>query len=164
MKITFPNAYCSLLLISLSKICDAYEMPQHAAMVSKAFERSILTTQQGEIYARLGFDRLNAQHPFETPSPNDCLADVFPTKDSYAHPRPNWLDMPNSAPDSTNVRFRCSTDFDRRRMPLKFSGLLPGSEGALGVTPQLRFEAWMMRGAIREDDFSSGLYEANDTP
>ncbi len=73
MTKTNSNILCGLgCVLGLFDAASAYETPQHAAMTAKAFERSILTTQQAEIYGRLGFDRLNPLHPFETPSPNGC--------------------------------------------------------------------------------------------
>lgn len=36
-----------------------------------------------------------------------------------------------------------------------FRGLVPST---LGPTPHLRFEAWLMRGVIREDDLKADKY------
>jgi len=82
------NVFVLAVMLALLDSARAYEMPQHTAITATAFERSVLTTQQSETYARLGFNRLNALNPFETPSPTGCIADALPTKNSYAHPRP----------------------------------------------------------------------------
>ncbi|MBK7042732.1 MAG: hypothetical protein IPH50_02950 [Rhodanobacteraceae bacterium] len=68
------------------------------------------------------------------------------------------------APDIGSVYFRCPTLFERRIMPVNYSGRIP-TPPALGNTPQLRMEAWLMRGVIREDDLNPSSYaDPNDRP
>lgn len=70
----------------------AYETPTHAYITSKAFDFSVLKeTSSGDLYFRLGFDRLSLNRPFDMQLQTPCVLDSFPTRDSYADPLPGWL-------------------------------------------------------------------------
>jgi hypothetical protein len=138
----------------------AHEMPVHAYMTKNGFDRSVLAVNNQELFQRLGFDRLEPDYPFNVQN-NQC--------NSYADALPNWINGPFEGPNDTNVRFRCVTTYEQRLMPLPYSGrqYAPlGQEFPLppGATPQLRFEAWLMRGAIREDDIAIKYYPIEDRP
>ena len=147
------------LLITCSSAASAYEMPTHAFMTKNAFDRSVLAPSNTEIYQRLGFDRLSADRPFNTQT-NAC--------DGYLDPVPNWLLTAIPAPDPGGVRFRCVTPYERRSMPLIYSDrpYSPNAEFPVppGLSPHLRFEAWFMRGVIREDDLADKYYNGLDRP
>jgi len=51
-------------------------------------------------------------------------------------------------------------------MPPAYSGRLfiPPAPASLGPTPQLRFEAWIMRGVIREADVANRFYSSDIRP
>ena len=159
--------------LTLTLICGnahAYETPTHAFMTKAAFDRSDLAVNSAELYARLGFDRLNINQPFQTGFPDGCLgtASTFERGSAYVDARGNWLVGANVPPDTNNAFFRCPQTYERRNMPPEYSGrpLLVGPTipVAPGPTPQLRFEAWLMRGVIREDDVKNEYYTTPDRP
>ena len=160
MKITL---LCLIAVVSFSKTCCAYETPTHAFITKEAFDRSVLTVNSTELYARLGFERLNPNQPFETGFPDGCVgpASIFERDSAYVDARGTWLVGSNMPPDSGNVFFRCPLNYERRDMPPEYSGRTRNA-GAVpaqpGPTPQLRFEGWLMRGVIREDDLSPADY------
>jgi len=51
-------------------------------------------------------------------------------------------------------------------MPPDYSGrsFIQPTPTALGPTSQLRFEAWLMRGVIRENDVANGFYSSEERP
>jgi hypothetical protein len=128
----------------------------HGLMTQDAFRKSILsgqTTASNDLYFRLGFDRLDVKHPFKRETGLGCK---FPgvslyEEDQYLDARGTWLNAP--APDVSNVVSRCPTIYEQRSMPPAYSGLLPTPDLNVGLLGPLRFEGWLMRGAIREDDF-----------
>ncbi len=149
---------CSVILLASCVHLKAYEMPVHAWVTKTAFDRSALSGNP-ELYQRLGFDRLTLDYPFNAQS-TAC--------ESYADAAPDWLTGNFLPPNDSSVRFRCISEFERGFMPLPYSGrtysvLTPEFPAPPGQTPHLRFEAWLMRGAIREDDFASKFY-ANNGP
>jgi hypothetical protein len=157
------------LMISIGS-AHAYETPVHAFMTKTAFDRSDLAVNSAELYARLGFDRLNINQPFQTGFPDGCIgaATIFERDNSYVDALGPWLVGPNVPPDTNNARFRCPQTYERRDMPPEYSGrpLLVGANipVAPGPTPQLRFEAWLMRGVIREDDVETAFYTTPERP
>ena len=152
------------ILIAYSVACLAYETPTHAFITKEAFNRSMLTVNSTELYARLGFERLNPNQPFETGFPEGCVgpATTFERDSAYIDARGTWLVGSNMPPDTSNAFFRCPLNYERRDMPPEYSGrpLRGGSQDPVppGPTPQLRFEGWLMRGVIREDDLSPADY------
>jgi hypothetical protein len=149
----------SLVMTCLFQPARGYETPVHAHMTKNGFDRSILSVNNQDIYQRLGFDRLEADYPFNA---QNSLCD------SYADPSPAWLTV-FTAPNESEVKFRCVTSYEQRVMPLSYSGrqyapLLPEFPTPPGATPHLRFEAWLMRGAIREDDVADRYFTTTDRP
>jgi hypothetical protein len=133
----------------------AYETPLHAQITNTAFQRSIFATERVALHSRLGFDRMRLDRPFEYSTTNPCSEGVEASIDAYADPSGDWL-QGAPAPDSQNIRFRCPQLYERRLMPLIYSGRT--GDSTQGLTPHLRFEAWLMRGAIREDDIGRANY------
>jgi len=159
--------------LTLALLCgnaQSYETPTHAFITKAAFDRSDLAVNSADLYARLGFDRLNINQPFQTGFPDGCIgaASIFERDSAYVDARGNWLVGANVPPDTSNAFFRCPQTYERRNMPPEFSGrpLLVGQSipVAPGPTPQLRFEAWLMRGVIREDDVKDKYYTTPDRP
>ena len=126
----------------------AYETPTHAFVTKAAFDRSDLAVNSAELYARLGFDRLDINQPFQTGFPDSCTgaATTFERDSSYVDARGPWLVGANVPPDTSNAFFRCPQIYERREMPPEYSGrpLLVGPTipVAPGPTPQLR---WLAR-------------------
>jgi len=147
----------------------AYETPTHAFMTKAAFDRSDLAVNSAELYARLGFDRLDINQPFQTGFPDGCIgpATTFERDSAYVDARGNWLVGANVPPDTSNAFFRCPQIYERRNMRPEYSGRTRAPSATPpqpGPTPQLRFEAWLMRGVIREDDVAANYYTTPDRP
>jgi hypothetical protein len=160
MKIIFQ--FASVLIIYLASPLWAFNLETHAVITKEAFDRSILSGQSvasRDLYFRLGFDRLDAQHPFKFDGGTGCKFPFISNyeEDEYLDARGNWLNAP--APDLTNVVSRCPTQYEQRSMPPDYTGLLSNPSSTVGPLGWLRFEGWLMRGAIREDDFKSGFYD-----
>jgi hypothetical protein len=158
------NILVGFVIFLISNRVFAYETPTHAFITKLAFDGSILNQPNNELYFRLGFDRLNVMRPFDMQLPLSCAVDSSPNQDSYADSLPIWLTGAIVPPDSNSVRFRCPNVYEQRDMPLAYSGrsltdpTLTASQILLGPTPDLRFEAWLMRGVIREDDLAVANY------
>jgi hypothetical protein len=152
----------AILILFGSAYVHTFNLETHAFMTQDVFKRSILSGQtaaSNDLYFRLGFDRLDAQHPFKNDGGEGCK---FPfvsnyEEDEYFDGNAAWLTA--SVPDASHVASRCPTIYEQRSMPPDYSGLLPSPAAAVGPLGPLRFEGWLMRGAIREDDFKSGYYE-----
>ncbi len=145
-----------LLLTTISTSAFAYEVDTHGRMTQTVFERSVLTTDSG-LLQRLGFDRLDKQLPLRSeapPLPLACISSGDPLyRDAYADAEGDWQEQTFGF----EVRFRCPNDYEKRLMPPGYSGRI-APPPTLGNTPELRFESWLMRGAIREDDLKTGNY------
>jgi hypothetical protein len=166
----------ALLIIGFDCVCS-YNLETHALITQEAFDKSILSGQtvaSKDLYFRLGFDRLDIQHPFKFDGGTGCKFPFISNyeEDEYLDARGTWLNAP--APDLTNVVSRCPTQYEQRSMPPKYTGLLTTPDAVVGPLGWLRFEGWLMRGAIREDDlkFSNKIlasdnlvwYFASSTP
>jgi hypothetical protein len=136
-----------------------YETPVHASITERGYSRSKLADTQDELYKRLGFERFVLEAPFRFPGSGCSTTDNEVQGLDYVDALPAWLQI-NAAPDRTNVRFRCILPYERRSMPLDYSGRSQRAN-TLGSTPEQRFEAWLMRGAIREDDIEAKYYEVD---
>lgn len=157
---------CEIYALLVSGRILAYETPTHAFITREAFNRSALGVNSIELYTRLGFDRLDLNQPFDTGFTENCAgaASTFESENAYADARPAWLDGGNMPPNSSNIFFRCPQDYERRDMPPEYSGRPTTILSMLGNTPQLRFEAWLMRGVIREDDVESKYFSGGAGP
>ena len=137
-----------LLLLTITPAAFAYEVDTHGRMTQTAFERSSLKLD-ASLLTRLGFDRLDLKRPLDSSAATECDADgaFMPLRDAYTDARPAWTGSDYLG----DLYFRCPNGYEKRLMPPPFSGRIP-SPPELGATPELRFESWLMRGAIREDD------------
>jgi hypothetical protein len=154
----------ALLVLLIGSALPAYEIETHASMTKAAFDLSVLSTDP-TLFQRLGFDRLDKNYPFDSATLASCTTTgLLPSRDTYVDALGTWLPTPASAPDLGNVQFRCPTSFEKRAMLPRYSGRIPPTI-AEGPTPQFRFESWLMRGVIREDDVKVGSYaNPNDRP
>jgi hypothetical protein len=98
--------------------------------------------------------------------PNALGADAMlagigsPLIDSYPDASGDWQEQAFDA----EVYSRCPDTYEKRLMPPDYSGRI-APPPSLGNTPELRIAAWLMRGAIREDDLVSGnYYDPTDAP
>ncbi len=156
MKHCFP--------ISLIMICSsakAFNLESHALFTDTAFGKSILngeTADSKALYTRLGFDRMTENRPFSQSDIQPCVAvnAGIGGKDHYIDATAPWVDT-EATQNSTLLRTRCPFLFEQRSMPPAYTGFFVDPN--LGPTPWLRFEGWLMRGVIREDDFKFGKYD-----
>jgi len=149
-------------LLAASTSAYAYEVDTHGRMTQTAFERSALKTDGG-LLERLGFDRLDANLPLRSTvqNPIGCIPDGAPFyHDAYVDAEGEWQEQAFDV----DVRFRCPNNYEKRLMLPTYSGRI-ASPPTQGDTPELRIEAWLMRGAIREDDLVIGnYYDLLDAP
>lgn len=131
----------------------AYEVDTHGLMTQTAYQRSALKIDAA-LRSRLGFDRLDQPRPFDSTAA-ECDADgsFLPSRDAYADARPAWT----GTDYLIDLYFRCPNVYEKRLMLPRYSGRIPPTPD-LGDTPELRFESWLMRGAIREDDVESQYF------
>jgi hypothetical protein len=132
----------------------SYELATHAYMTYRAFTRSSLNDPQSDLRIRLGFNRLDPNGPFAYERPYQANEQDY---------RDNLPMDPPTLPGGSNYS-RANQTFERAAFkelldrafitapaddPVDFGGATPS-------TPVQRFEAilpaWLMRGAIREDD------------
>ena len=142
-------------------MASAFNLETHALITQDARNKSVLSISNLELAQRYGFDRLEPRHIFDNQNSFRCLANdpnSVSRRDAYIDARDAWLNAPGSNPRA-NVFGRCLTLFEQLSMPPAYTGLLPSPNPAVGATGWLRLEGWLMRGAIREDDFESGAYD-----
>ena len=128
----------------------AYEVDTHATITRRAYERSVLPS--AELQERLGWNRYKNTRPYSAPAALQAFDD---TVDAY------W-DVPAStwtSPDWPNNRRRKPQIYERNQFPGEYRG---GEDGA--DERELESLAWLMRGAVREDDLPVGDYESREPP
>ena len=152
--------YLALSLMCWVSVAHGFNLETHALITSEALNRSVINTP--DLQMRYGFERLDQKDPFnnkyEVPcGAVDSSAVVF--RNGYIDASPNWLTVPGANPFS-NAFGRCSTLYEQYSMPPTYTGLLPANlTTAVGSTAWLRLEGWLMRGAIREDDYAYLYYD-----
>ncbi|MBK9656429.1 MAG: hypothetical protein IPO66_13585 [Rhodanobacteraceae bacterium] len=155
--------YLIPLLATCAIPCNvaAWEVDTHAWITLRTFERSNLNASGpggDALITRLGFDRFDPKATFRSPGLESL---GLGTSDKYFDLLPNWdQSQPNPVVPSQSNRF--PNNWEYSRFPEGYR--LGGSPGALGTTPHLRLEAWLMRGVIREDDLDSGEYISAPIP
>ena len=140
------------LPISLS----AYEIGTHAYVTKAAVDGSVLSsTHPKSIVPVLSFNRLDPDKPFEA---------MFGTTDL---PEPSYFDnQPLPAITLGSAAASEAATRDPQNMEgeifaaLIGKGLLPGAPNRAAF--EQRIDAWVMRGAIREDDNDFGAYSLGD--
>ncbi len=144
----------SILLCSAPTL--AYEIGTHAYVSKRAVDGSVLSpTHAKSIVPVMGFERLDAIKPFEArvpPLPN-------PVRGYFDNaPRPA---ISIASEDASNIFVRRiqaeeGNIFER----LANVGLVPGKDDPTQFDQRL--VAWVMRGAVREDDNAVGPFEIGD--
>jgi len=143
-------------LLSLPMALSAYEVGTHAYVTKAAVDASVLSpTHPRSIVPVLGFERLDNVKPFEIVRP---AFDVI--RASYYDNSPRAI-IPISSDEAFDAYLRDLQNeegniFER----LRAGGYLPGVTSRAEFEP--RIEAWVMRGAIREDDNDVGPYSLGD--
>lgn len=151
--------YALILSAGLASFASvqAYELATHSYMTYRAFTRSQLADPQGNVQKRLGLDRLDTRRaPFDYDLPFTSTAHLY-------------LDEQAVTPPTLPVyKSRPTQDFERREgfldlvQPSFYPSPVPAPAAdpiyfASYADPSVRFEqtlpAWLMRGAIREDDY-----------
>jgi len=108
--------YSKLVIgVLITTSCEAYETPTHAFITKTGFDRSLLTVNGDEIFPRLGFDRLDVFKTFKGTSPFTCTGieatQTLAADDVYVDATAPWLVGTNTAPNSSNVFFRCPRNY-----------------------------------------------------
>lgn len=150
----------SLSLVLICSSANAFNLETHALITNTAFGKSILngeTAESKELYGRLGFDRMTENHPFSQSDTQTCAAvnGGVGGKDHYIDATGAWIAV-NATQNSSTLRTRCPFLFEQRSMPPAYTGYFVDPN--IGPTSWLRFEGWLMRGVIREDDFKFGKW------
>lgn len=133
----------------------AWEVDTHSWIGLRAFERSNLNPNGpgGDILTkRLGFDRFEPQAAFRSPG---LAATGTGPSDKYFDLEGNW-DQSAANPLIPVIANRFPSNWEYSRFPEGYR--LGANPGALGPTPQLRLEAWYMRGIVREDDLDTSEF------
>ena len=144
--------YLVLGSLALSNTSWAYEIDTHAWLTKRAFDRSTLSPGSPSstgLYKTLGWERLPPGEPFNLPGSGST-----PDRNRYYDLVGTW-----STGDTFNFQ-REVNYFEQRRMPLEYRA----ADAVLGNRPWLRFESWLMRGAIREDDLEQAEYTDGSPP
>jgi len=135
------------MLALVASSTSAYEVDTHAVMSQVAFGRSVLASP--DVADRLGWSRYPTPAPFRPPSANP---DTFFTGDRYVDlTQALWTQS-----GQAGFADRLAGVYERNQMPA-------GYRGASGIDP-VDYVAWLMRGAIREDDLPTSAYRREPPP
>ncbi len=155
-----------LTLIAVSVSALSYETDTHARITSHAFERSVLATSQ--LANRLGLERYDDELAADDGDPAQPF--LIPDYIAYSEERSAYLDF-------RQVNWDGAFSTSSRRTPQLFDSINMysgpgedyrgrvsenGQEGRFGLD-HLRTKAWLMRGAIREDDITALGYFVSGT-
>ena len=147
-RIVSNHAYCAMLSVVLAAASTssawAYEVDTHALATRRAYERSVLATE--EIRQRLGWDRYRDNSPFSAP---DALLSFSEEDDGYWDVEAHYW----STPDWPTALDRRPRYYELSKFPGEFRGPSPEANDN-----QYQVLAWLMRGAVREDDLRSSDY------
>jgi len=144
------------LLLLLPVGSNAYEIGTHAYVSKLAVDGSVLSpTHAKSIVPVLSFERLDAIKPFEI-----ALVPSGTLRQRYFDnlPLPAIILTSENAPNLTvrEIQNEERNIFER----LANVGLVPGKDAPTQFDGRL--VAWVMRGAVREDDNAIGLFEIGD--
>lgn len=144
----------SILAVGAANSCLAYEVDSHAWMAKGSFDRSVLSPGSPSytgVYRMMGWDRMLDTAPFNVASGNS------PTGLEIN----SYYDLLGSWQQGITLEYeRPVLYFEQRRMPFEYRY----GDAAMTNRPWLRFEAWLMRGAIREDDLGQAEYTDGFAP
>jgi hypothetical protein len=147
---------CSLLLLaSLPGVVFGLEIGTHAAVTKVAVDASVLSpTHPFSIGPVLGFNRLDTNTPFAaTFGLGDPEASYF---DNEPHPT-----IPLNSEDADEAYLREPQNLEGDIFDaLALKGVIPGAPTRADF--EQRVDAWVMRGAVREDDIDIGPIRLGD--
>lgn len=119
----------------------AYETDTHALITLHSFDRSVLA--QPDTLQRLGLDRFEDNRPFHFPD----AVPYTPARDAYFDYQPNvWQQQAIGETFRRNIHI-----YELEQFPGEF-------RGNAGEPKQVQPKAWLMRGAVREDDLIRSSY------
>jgi len=147
MKSNTIYSALSLLILGLGVRVQAYETDAHALMTYRAFDRSVLALPT--TLERLGLSRYETEQPFH-----------LPDEVTYAPKRDAYFDYVPTAWSNNQITesYRREVDaYELEQFPLDF-------RGGVNASQRLRLKAWLMRGAVREDDLIQTSYEPTEIP
>lgn len=152
------NRFSSIfgLLLLLCTTAHAYETTTHAYVTNEAFNRSVLAdTSATSVFVRLGFDRLDAARPFQ--SPLLPLPLFNPDEGAVFTGQGYWDLVPNGSGFNLVARDPYTPFEQRLTNELLANNRLPGFVESKDGQFVYKMQGWMSRGAIREDDLSLGF-------
>lgn len=134
--------YVAILAGMLSPMAAGYEITTHALITEHAYRVSVLNPENpNSIIPSLNFERLDAYYPFSF----DGGAASIPYRDEVAQANPSGTLPALNTPYPRAPQLR-----EREVLEVLVSkGYLPGESGE---AIEQRVQAWLIRGAIREDD------------
>ncbi|MGE3298620.1 MAG: hypothetical protein AB7I68_14890 [Porticoccaceae bacterium] len=145
MKAKIRKARFALFGLAICTVAAAYETDTHALMTFHSFDRSVLA--QASTIERLGLDRFETEQPFH-----------FPDAVPYAPERDAYFDYEPSVWQQGLIgeTFRRKIDaYELQQFPENFRG---------AAARQLQLKAWLLRGAVREDDLLRTSYKEETPP
>jgi hypothetical protein len=125
------------LFASFKGFC--YEVDTHAFITAAAFNRSVLSSP--ELAQRMGWDRFRANEPFSMAAATTGLG--YPDKGYFDVTAEQWVTLPAS-------QVRLAQQYEREQMA--------GERYRNSQENDREISAWLMRGAIREDDLPPSSY------
>ncbi len=156
------HIYLGLVALLTSGSVFAYDTETHAFITSEAIKRSALEdpTRSPALMTRLGFDRLDATHPFGlfwlfTPT-NYLNAPLSAIGPEY------YDNLASNTPNSTYAR--APQNYEQQQMvALRQLLRVPVNTVNLDTeSPVAPIRNWIVRGAIREDDLTASNYGPED--
>jgi len=137
--------------LAISVNADAYEIGTHAYVTKLAVDASVLSPAHPKsIVPVTGFDRLDAITPLAALRPDTGTEHRY-----YDNAPLSMIDLGSAA--ASNFTERSPQELEGKIFEaLRVAGRLTGI--AARADFEFRVEAWVMRGAIREDDNDAGLY------
>lgn len=131
----------------LTQASFAFEVDTHAFITQRAFERSSFASD-GVIAERLGLDRYQNGRPFDVP--RDIQTPVFRVSQYLDLEASRWQQS-----GQAGYRHRDPQEYEMRQMSDAFRE---------DADRALEYSAWLMRGAVREDDLPQAEYDESPIP
>ena len=145
MKFNKVLSVLCLISLGLDTPLHAYETDTHALMTFHSFDRSVLA--QTSTLQRLGLDRFDTNQPFHFPD----AVPYTPERDAYFDYQPTIWEQ-----NLIGETFRRKIDaYELKQFPEIFRD---------APARQLQLKAWLMRGAVREDDLIRSSYKDEKAP
>jgi len=144
-----------LAVLGIPTAAFGYEIGIHAYVTQAAVDASVLSpTHPKSIVTMLGFSRLDSNKPFELRSEGDTPIGYYFDDSPHAT-------IPIASEDAFNQFLRKLQNIEGNIFErLRGGGYLAGAPSRQDF--EQRIDAWVMRGAIREDDNDVGAYSIGD--